>query len=415
MKKDKKAPLSAEEKKLRRKKRCFKALLGITITYAIFFLFAIGLITANGVTTSHALDVIDKYEPIGSEITPYLDTIDDEYLNSIGYNSFWTFKTDRELKVLQLTDVHIGAGAFSHSKDLKAIDAVYKLVKSVKPDLVIITGDLVYPVPITGTVNNYSSSTIVAELMEKMGIYWTLSFGNHDTEIYSYYTREEISEIYLDEKYKYCLFTTGPESVDGFCNQIINVKNNSDQITHSFYVLDSHAYTGDDALGIKWEYDNIHDNQIEWYEKSVKALDSYNTTKGGSKITSTMYFHIPLREYETAWKESNSGSVDTTDVKYIYGEAQETNEAVCCGAGEDDLFEKILELGNTKGIFCGHDHLNFFSLEYKGVRLTYGMSIDYLAYFGIDKLNEQRGGTLITIKTDGDFTIEQKPLKNIID
>lgn len=408
MKKEK-APKTAEEKKLIRKKRGFKALLGITIAYLIVFLFAIGLVTANILTTNDIFATIEGYEQIGSELEPYLDTIDDEYLNSIGYNEFWTFKTDRALRVLQLTDVHIGGGAFSHSKDLKALDAVYKLVKEANPDLVIITGDLVYPVPITGTVNNYSSSKAVAELMEKIGVYWTLCYGNHDTEIYSYYTREELCELYSLDEYAHCLFTSGPESVDGFSNQIINVKNSSDVITHSFYILDSHSYTDSDALGIKWEYDNIHDNQIEWYEKSVKALDSYNESKGGSKITSTMYFHIPLREYETAWQEYTANS-NSENVTYIYGEAQEDNEAVCCGAGEDQLFETIIELGNTKGLFCGHDHLNFFSVEYKGVRLTYGMSIDYLAYFGIDKLVEQRGATLITINTDGSFDIEQKPL-----
>ncbi len=42
-------------------------------------------------------------------------------------------------------------------------------------------------------------------------------------------------------------------------------------------------------------------------------------------------------------------------------------------------FERAVEIGSTKGIFCGHDHYNNISLEYKGIRLTYAMSIDYLA------------------------------------
>lgn len=409
MKKNK-TPLTAEEKKLRRKKRSVRTLMGFTIAYIIIFLFSIGLVTANVLTLNATFAAIDEFEPIGCELEPYLDKIEDDYFNEIGYNEFWTFKTDRALRVLQLTDVHIGGGAFSHSKDLKALNAVYSLVKDVKPDLVIITGDLVYPIPITGTVNNYSSSKAVADLMEKMGVYWTLCYGNHDTEIYSYYSKEELCELFSSDKYEHCLFTMGADSVDGYSNQIINVKNSSDVITHSIYVLDSHSYTDNDKFGIKWEYDNIHENQIEWYEKSVQALDKYNESKGGTSITSTMYFHIPLREYETAWQEFSAENLDTDNVKYIYGEAQETNDMICCGAGEDEMFETIVRLGNTKGIFCGHDHLNFFSVEYKGVRLTYGMSIDYLAYFGIEQLTEQRGGTLITINTDGTFSIEQKPL-----
>ena len=54
-------------------------------------------------------------------------------------------------------------------------------------------------------------------------------------------------------------------------------------------------------------------------------------------------------------------------------------------------------------MFCGHDHLNNWSVEYKGVRLTYDMSVDYLAYFGIYKKYEQRGGTVITVQPDGSF------------
>ena len=73
------------------------------------------------------------------------------------------------------------------------------------------------------------------------------------------------------------------------------------------------------------------------------------------------------------------------------------------------MFDKILELGITKGIFCGHDHYNNFSVLYKrdgdsrGIRLTYGMSIDYLAYAGIYKEHSQRGTTVITINSDGVF------------
>lgn len=54
--------------------------------------------------------------------------------------------------------------------------------------------------------------------------------------------------------------------------------------------------------------------------------------------------------------------------------------------------------------------MNNILLTYKGIRLTYGLSIDYLAYPGIDKLTEQRGGTLITINNDSTFNIE--PIKS---
>ena len=73
----------------------------------------------------------------------------------------------------------------------------------------------------------------------------------------------------------------------------------------------------------------------------------------------------------------------------------------------------MLELGSTKATFCGHDHFNNMSLEYKGIRLTYGMSIDYLATPGTATSTKQRGGTLIIVAPDSSFTIEQVPLTSV--
>jgi hypothetical protein len=52
-------------------------------------------------------------------------------------------------------------------------------------------------------------------------------------------------------------------------------------------------------------------------------------------------------------------------------------------------------------------------LKYEGVRLTYGMSIDYLAMPGIEKDTAQRGGELITIHRDGSWDLKQIPLVSI--
>ena len=67
------------------------------------------------------------------------------------------------------------------------------------------------------------------------------------------------------------------------------------------------------------------------------------------------------------------------------------------------FFDRVLAIGSTQGIFFGHDHLNNISLTYKGVRLTYGYTIDYLAYSGIKNYGAQRGCTVITVSPDGSF------------
>ena len=329
--------------------------------------------------------------------------------------SNWTFTTDENFKVIQLTDVHIGGGFMSLKKDAMALNAVAAMIKAEQPDLVIVTGDVSYPVPFqAGTFNNLSSAKIFAALMEQLGVYWTLGFGNHDTEAYSYYSREEISEFYSSEDFKYCLYTPGPDDIDGYGNQVINVRNSDGIITQSFYVFDSHSYTDGDFLGIFWKYDNIHENQVQWYKDNVIAYNAQNNAllkemgkEENSDIKSAAFFHIPLTEQRDAWYEyREAGFEDTENVKFHYGIAGEGGNVVFCGMHEDSLFETMLELGSTKAIFCGHDHYNNFSIEYKGIRFTYGMSVDYLAYPGIYKIGSQRGCTVITCSPDGELDIK---------
>ena len=74
---------------------------------------------------------------------------------------------------------------------------------------------------------------------------------------------------------------------------------------------------------------------------------------------------------------------------------------VYCGIHPDQLFETMQELGSTDSTFCGHDHYNNFSLNYKGINLTYGYSIDYLAYVGIYKQGTQRGCTILEYDQNG--------------
>ena len=315
----------------------------------------------------------------------------------------YTFVTDRDFKAVQLTDVHIGAGFMSIKKDNMALNAVTAMLTQEKPDLVIVTGDIAYPVPFqAGTFNNKSSAVMFAELMEKLGIYWCLGFGNHDTESYSFFSREDISKLYSDrEKYPHCLFTEGPENIDGCGNYVINIKNTQGKITQSLFMFDSHSYTDNDVFGIMWKYDCVHENQVQWYRDEIADLTIQN---GGEVPKSMAFMHIPVVEMREAYYEyRDNGFQDTENVKYLYGTAGEKNDVVYSSDKNYGLFDAFLEEGSTQNVFFGHDHLNNFSLIYKGIRFTYGYSIDYLAYNGISKFGAQRGCNVIMIHPDGSY------------
>ncbi len=392
-----------KEKNTKKKSKGKAALKGLCIFLAVI-IAAAGICAVLSLTGNKAnTEKISAFEKVEKE---------DRIIPEKDEDGNWTFTTDRDFKVMQLTDIHIGGGFLSAKKDTMAINAVAAMVKAEEPDLIIVTGDISFPVPYAaGTFNNLSSAKIFAKLMDQLGVYWTVGYGNHDTEAYSYYSREDISDFYSGEEFEYCLFERGPEDVDGYGNQIINIKNSDGIVTQSLFVFDSHSYTDGDVLGIMWKYDNIHENQVVWYEESLNKINAKNAAVAKEKgieltetVKSSAFFHIPLTEQKDAWYEfADNGFADTENVKLIYGTAGEDEKVVYCGFGEDGLFEKMLELGSTQAVFCGHDHYNNFSLDYKGIRLTYGMSIDYLAYSGIYKEGSQRGCTLITFSPDGSF------------
>lgn len=61
-------------------------------------------------------------------------------------------------------------------------------------------------------------------------------------------------------------------------------------------------------------------------------------------------------------------------VIYRHGSVGEKDEYFGISKYEGDFFEEAVRNGVIRWIFCGHDHLNTLSLEYKGIRMTYGMS-----------------------------------------
>lgn len=331
------------------------------------------------------------------------------------YDGFWNIYSDDGLKVLQLTDIHLGGGWMSHKKDAMALNAVAAIITAEKPDFVIATGDIAFPVPFfAGTFNNKSGAKLFAELMESLGVYWTATFGNHDTEAYSYYDREEIVEFY--EQYPHCLVREGAADVDGSGNQVFNIVNSDGIITRSLFTIDSHSYVDGDFLGIFWKYDNVHQNQIDWYKNIIESNRTHNNMKlysssdsaflkdnpSSLNVPSSVFLHIPLTEYKDAWEEyAANGYADTENVKYNFGKAGESGQIVFSGIHDDNFFETMQELHSTDSVFCGHDHLNNFSVNYKGIDLTYSYSIDYLAYSGIYKLGAQRGCTIIEIDENG--------------
>jgi predicted MPP superfamily phosphohydrolase len=370
-----------------------KIVMGIFVT--IVFI-SIAIAAANFGCYITVMSRVNEYTAIGNEdaVKPEKDK-----------NGEWVFKTDRELKIVDLSDIHIGSGFLSVSKDKSAVNAIAAMITEEKPDLVVISGDSVFPVPfISGTFNNKYETNIIIQLMENLGVYWAPILGNHDSEIYSLYNREAISELYANDELTYCLYQKGPDGVDGYGNYVIHVRNSKNELTQELIFMDSNAYTKKDPFGTKWDYDNIHSNQISWYRSKIEKAQAEK-----ADVKSLVFIHIPPEEMQIALYEYwNNDNKDTKDVKYISGEINAEEPYVYCSNHSDQFFETALEMGSTQAIFFAHDHRNNMVLNYKGIDLIYNYSVDYLALKGISKEKPQRGCTVITVNTGGTYSQQHK-------
>jgi len=317
----------------------------------------------------------------------------------------FTKRPNEDFRVLQLTDLHIGNGLLSRKSDSLAKNAIITLVERVKPDLIVITGDLVYPLPMfAGSIDNLKQSKVVGQLFETFGIPWTLTFGNHDSETFSKCDKTELLHYY--QSLPNCLLRNDDNSISGVGNHYILINNENGSINTALFMVDSNMYLKKSFFS---SFDNIHDDQIEWYKAKVKELSGERDI-----IRSLAFCHMPMIEYRDAWERLKRGKLD--EVTYHLGTVGEINDHFGYSKNkEGHFFEEMVNLGSCKGIFCGHDHLNNISMTYKGIRLTYGMSIDFLAYPKITSKYTQRGGTVISIKDDGSFEVNLEPLTYLVE
>ena len=383
-------------------------------------------------------------------------------------------------KILQLTDAHFINSDYTSkdaSQDLSLRDqwaetAITSVIRDADPDLLVVTGDTTFTLELVTHIvpgtndDNEEAFHKLAKFIDSFGIPWLFCFGNHDEEgaLTPSMTTEDADATkrilgkYLNsDQIKHCLFAEGPENINGIGNYIVNVLNPDKSVNTSLVLFDSGSYLKiydeelDKHFANQRNYEYVHDDQLEWYEAAIRNISAIE----GRTVPSIIYQHIPFPEYQTVlnayiaaleasgeawndtinadWKFGTPRTLTTSlgEITYYGGVCNEKDQEVCCSFVGDweyrkgktitydggHEFEKILSLGSTKYVFCGHDHRNTFSFSYKGIWLGYGMSIDYSANGLIPAVSnqdiydetEQRGGTLATIKADSSVSVAQVP------
>lgn len=310
---------------------------------------------------------------------------------------------DRDFRILQLTDLHLGFGLLSKGADKLALDAVRKIIEKANPHLIVLTGDSIFPfLPKTGTLNNRKQAKKLMEFLDRFAIPYTLVFGNHDCELFSTCGKEELAGLYRQGSY--CIFTEGRKNLTGVGNFLIELVDESEKVLLPLVMLDSNMY-GEGGWFFSG-FDRIHNDQVDWCMDRLDALK-----REDPDIKAMAFFHMPLCEFKEAYEKMKLGD---KSVIYRHGSIAEKGEYFGISKFAGTFFDRAAERGVIKWIFCGHDHLNTLSLVYRGIQMTYGMSIDYLGYKGIKKSYIQRGGTLITRRADGTVDIAMVPIGSVV-
>ncbi len=279
-------------------------------------------------------------------------------------------KHEEGFVILNLADIQIDSlGSYADSFAL-----LDKVIKATDPDLITLTGDQVWK---TFTKSGLKK---ICAMLDKTGIPWAPVLGNHDGE--GQMSRSQNGDVYL--RYNNVVFRKNDPSL-GVGNYIINLTDSGKPV-HSIFMMDSHNSRNYPEGNSGYDY--IWENQIDWYAWGVKGLQAVN-----SDVTSSCFFHIPLVQYEDAWKQGAA-----------YGEKRESVGCANHGKGGYDsgLFAKIKELGSTDLVVVGHDHINNYYADYEGVTLAYALKSSYGCYYDSDMV----GGTTITIAKDGSHTLK---------
>jgi hypothetical protein len=291
------------------------------------------------------------------------------------------FDNNGEFKIVQFTDTHVN---LAKGENLDIFKYLGKIIDLEKPDLVVLTGDIV-------TADNPQEGfQLFEEVFNKAGVPWVMVFGNHDSE--HNFSRKELAD-YLQSR-PLCLNADKGET-DGNSNFILTLSGKSDNTEALLYCMDSNAYSTIKPLVGGWGW--FTNNQVNWYRKESQEFTKVN---GGKPYPALALFHIPLPEYELALRNKKARLVG------------KKREKECSPEINTGMFAAMVECGDVMGTFVGHDHYNDYIVNYYDIALAYGRA---------SKLRNQKkpalGGRVIVLK-DGkrefDTWIRQMDGKKIL-
>ncbi|XP_065859977.1 probable inactive purple acid phosphatase 29 isoform X1 [Euphorbia lathyris] len=287
------------------------------------------------------------------------------------------FRNNGEFKILQVADMHFADGKSTTCldvfpsqlptcSDLNTTAFVERMIRAEKPDLIVFTGDNIFGFDATDAPKSLNAAFAPAIASK---IPWVAILGNHDQE--STLSREGVMKHIVG--LKNTLSQVNPVEahvIDGFGNynlEVSGVKGSrfENKSLLNLFFLDSGDYSTVPSIpGYGW----IKPSQQFWFQRTSQRLRRAYTSKPEAQkgaAPGLVYFHIPLPEF---------ASFDSTN---FTGEKLEGISSPSVNSG---FFTTMVESGDVKAVFTGHDHLNDFCGRLNGIQLCYAGGFGYHAY-----------------------------------
>lgn len=312
-------------------------------------------------------------------------------------SSVLRFDENGEFTIFHLTDCQ---------DDYPASETMLQFINHVlekyDPDLVVLGGD--------NCVEDKGNEEAAIEELVKPFVdhetYFTLVFGNHDREYGpvedQINNNAKLLSYYKKAGGKYCLAYDAVPSMSGVGTHNLPIlASDSLKVAYNLYMFDSGTSGYTDANG-NGGYECVWEDQVQWFET---VNNTYTTLNGGKVIPSMAFQHIIVGEiYEALYKEKSEVAI-SLDSRFVNGKEYDLTmadlsaikdgfllEAPCPGVEDSRQFEAMVEQG-TVAVFSGHDHINTFTVEYKGVDIVNTPGCTFHSY-GHDY---NRGGRIITL------------------
>ncbi len=242
-------------------------------------------------------------------------------------------------KIVQITDLHYKLGVKASEQGLAC---VREMVQTEKPDLVVVTGDIIYSSPADSTLS------VVLKTFAQLGVPFCMTFGNHDYD----FKTPAVALYNQMQKTPNCVMPVLQGKNTDYSLPILS--SNGKRTAAVLYCIDTHNKP---AIGGIGGYQWISHNQITWYRQRSMV---YKQKNGGRPVPSLAFLHIPLPEFNYATANTQCP---------MYGSRLEKAYSPSLNSG---MFASIKEMGDIMGVFCGHDHDNDYAVSYFNVLLAHG-------------------------------------------